>query len=49
LVKLYNFGIPNNSSDGFEMMAENGLIDYDLYTKLTKMTGFGNIAVRQYN
>ena len=48
LVKLYNFGIPNNSSDGFKMMAENGLIDYDLYKKLTKMTGFRNIAVHQY-
>ncbi|MES2677527.1 MAG: DUF86 domain-containing protein [Pseudomonadota bacterium] len=48
LVRINNFGIPNNSADGFKMLAENGLIDYDLYRKLVKMTGFRNIAIHQY-
>lgn len=41
-------GIPQNSRDSFELLVENGIIDFKLLRKLKAMVGFRNIAVHDY-
>ena len=48
IIKNKKLGIPNQSSDSFEFLAEHGLLTPNLAEKLVKMTGFCNTAVHQY-
>ena len=48
LVSINQLGIPQNSRDSFELLAENQIIDQQLKNKLTAMVGFRNIAVHNY-
>lgn len=48
MVKLANLGLPNTSSDSFNLLAQHKIIDTNLSKKLTRMVSFRNIAVHQY-
>ena len=48
LVKLLDLGVPNNSSDAFEMLSRKRVIDDGLSQKLIKMTGFRNVMIHEY-
>ncbi len=48
LVSIKKLGIPQNSRDSFELLAENQIIDQQLKNRLTAMVGFRNIAVHNY-
>lgn len=41
-------GVPQNSRDAFEFLAENNLIEEKRAEKLKAMVGFRNIAVHEY-
>ncbi len=42
------FGIPQNSRDAFDLLADNNIIPQDLCNNLRAMVGFRNIAVHDY-
>ncbi len=48
VIKVKKLGIPTQSSDSFEFLAEHGIITPALAEKLVKMIGFRNTAVHQY-
>jgi uncharacterized protein YutE (UPF0331/DUF86 family) len=48
VVKLLKLGIPNDSAEGFALLANKKIISNDLAEKLRKMIGFRNIAVHEY-
>lgn len=48
IVSEKKLGIPQNSRDAFEVLKDNGIIDYELMKKLKAMIGFRNIAVHNY-
>ncbi len=48
VVSEQRLGIPQNSRDAFEVLAQNGYIDETLRKNLTAMVGFRNIAVHNY-
>ncbi|MGI6486056.1 MAG: type VII toxin-antitoxin system HepT family RNase toxin [Tepidanaerobacteraceae bacterium] len=43
-----SYGIPQSSRDAFDLLQTNGVINFDLCTKLKAMVGFRNIAVHDY-
>ena len=43
-----DLGVPQNSRDAFEFLAENNFITKELSEKLKAMVGFRNIAVHEY-
>jgi len=47
IIRVGKMGIPQSSSDGFELLARQKIISPDLTDKLIRMTGFRNIAVHQ--
>ncbi|MZQ75499.1 MAG: DUF86 domain-containing protein [Peptoclostridium sp.] len=48
VVSEKKLGIPQNSRDAFETLAENGIIDEGILKKIKGMIGFRNIAVHNY-
>jgi uncharacterized protein YutE (UPF0331/DUF86 family) len=48
LVAEKNLGIPQNSRDGFELLAQSQIISRALADRLKAMVGFRNIAIHDY-
>jgi len=48
VVRSHRLGVPQQSRDAFDLMAEAGMIDADLCERLKAMVGFRNIAVHDY-
>jgi len=48
IVALNHLGIPQNSSDAFELLKRNKIINETLSHSLKAMTGFRNVAVHEY-
>jgi uncharacterized protein YutE (UPF0331/DUF86 family) len=48
IVAELDLGVPQNSREAFQFLAENNLIEEDLAEKLKAMVGFRNIAVHEY-
>jgi uncharacterized protein YutE (UPF0331/DUF86 family) len=48
LVRVNRLGIPQQSRDAFSMLAEAGLLDDELASKMQSMVGFRNVAVHDY-
>lgn len=48
VIRLKQFGVPGDSGQSFDILAENGVIPVDLAASLKKMTGFRNIAIHEY-
>ena len=48
IVAEKELGVPQNSREAFEFLAENKLIEEELAEKLKAMVGFRNIAVHEY-
>jgi uncharacterized protein YutE (UPF0331/DUF86 family) len=48
VIKQNQGGIPNSSSESFQILANQSLISPDLATSLKKMVGFRNIAIHEY-
>jgi uncharacterized protein YutE (UPF0331/DUF86 family) len=48
VVRVERLGIPQESRDGFRLLADAGLLDRPLADRLAKMVGFRNIAVHDY-
>lgn len=43
-----SWGVPNSSREAFDLLAENGVIETELATRLKAMVGFRNIAIHDY-
>ena len=48
IVAKLDLGVPQNSRDAFQFLAENNLIEEKMAEKLKAMVGFRNIAVHEY-
>lgn len=48
VIKLKQLGVPGDSGESFDVLAENGVIPAELAASLKKMTGFRNIAIHEY-
>jgi uncharacterized protein YutE (UPF0331/DUF86 family) len=48
IVAELDLGVPQNSRESFQFLAENNLIEEDLAERLKAMVGFRNIAVHEY-
>jgi len=48
IVAELDLGVPQNSREAFQFLAENNLIAEDLAEKLKAMVGFRNVAVHEY-
>ena len=48
LVRERALGVPQSSRDSFRLIADAGLVEAELATRLQRMIGFRNIAVHQY-
>lgn len=48
LVRIHRLGLPTDSRQAFQMIAQAGLIDAELARHLQAMVGFRNIAVHAY-
>jgi uncharacterized protein YutE (UPF0331/DUF86 family) len=48
LVRVNRLGIPQQSRDAISMLAEAGLLDDELASKMQSMVGFRNVAVHDY-
>lgn len=48
LVKAKGLGVPQNSRQGFELLAEAGIINEGLSRELKAMVGFRDIAIHNY-
>jgi len=48
IIAELDLGVPQNSREAFQFLAENNLIAEDLAEKLKAMVGFRNIAVHEY-
>lgn len=42
------WGVPNNSRDAFNFLAERGILEEELTNRLKSTVGFRNIAVHDY-
>lgn len=48
LIKKHDWGLPESSRDGFQILCEQKLLPQDLAEDLKKMVGFRNLAVHDY-
>lgn len=48
LVAKHRLGLPRDSREAFELLAEAGWINRDLAQRLKAMVGFGNLVVHEY-
>lgn len=48
LVKVKELGVPQNSRQAFELLAEAKVMDKGLSSELSAMVGFRNIAIHNY-
>lgn len=48
LIKRDKLGIPTSSAESFILLAQQGFISHDQARKLTRMVGFRNLAVHEY-
>lgn len=48
VVSTEHLGIPQSSAESFKLLQQANLIDNNLASRLTGMTGFRNIAIHQY-
>ena len=48
LVRVGRLGVPQESREAFDMLAEAGIIGGDLRDRLKAMVGFRNVAVHDY-
>jgi len=48
IIAELDLGVPQNSREAFQFLAENNLIAEDLAEKLKAMVGFRNVAVHEY-
>ena len=48
LVRIHKLGIPQESREVFDMLADNGMLETSLRDHLKAMVGFRNIAVHDY-
>ena len=48
IVKKRKLGIPQNSRDAFDFLAQSKLIEESLQVKMKHMVGFRNVAVHEY-
>ena len=46
--RIKKLGVPNRSSDSFEILGDRGIIDPELAEKMIRMSGFRNTAIHQY-
>ena len=49
IVKKQKLGIPQNSRDSFDLLAQAKLIDDQMQLKMKHMVGFRNLAVHEYH
>ena len=47
-IRTGKMGIPQTSAESFELLARQGVISPDMAGKMTRMVGFRNTAVHQY-
>ncbi len=48
VVRVQRLGIPQMTTELFDLLAENQIIDDDLRESLVRMVGFRNIAIHEY-
>ena len=48
LVSTHRLGVPQDSREAFDLLAQRAIIDAALAEKLRRMVGFRNIAVHDY-
>lgn len=48
IVRLRNLGVPNERRDAFNLLVAAKIIDQDLAQKMSKMIGFCNISIHEY-
>jgi uncharacterized protein YutE (UPF0331/DUF86 family) len=48
LVRRERLGVPQESRDGFSLLADSGKLDRALAERLQRMVGFRNVAVHDY-
>jgi uncharacterized protein YutE (UPF0331/DUF86 family) len=48
LIKIRKLGIPKESRESFQLLAEKGILPRDLSGRLQKMVGVRNVLVHQY-
>jgi len=48
MIKVKKLGLPRESRDSFRLLAKNHIIPADLADKLSRMIGFRNILVHEY-
>lgn len=48
VVAVHHLGIPQTSSDAFEILFKNNIINKELAVSMQSMTGFRNIAIHEY-
>lgn len=48
IVKKRKLGIPQNSRDSFDLLAQNKIIDEAMCVKMKHMVGFRNLAIHEY-
>jgi len=48
LVRLHQLGVPAWSAQAFEMLGRSGKISQDLSDRMSRMVGFRNLAIHEY-
>jgi uncharacterized protein YutE (UPF0331/DUF86 family) len=48
LVRVHRLGVPQESRQAFDLLAEHGAIPRELAERMKKMVGFRNVAVHEY-
>ena len=48
VIRKRRLGVPKDSSEAFELVQANGLLDRELADSLKRMVGFRNVAVHEY-
>lgn len=48
VIKLKKLGIPQNARESFQLLNDHGLVSAPLTVSMTKMVGFRNIAIHEY-
>ncbi|MFK5927220.1 MAG: DUF86 domain-containing protein [Desulfuromusa sp.] len=48
VIAKYGFGLPNDYSQSFDLLAKHHIIDFAITRILKKMVGFRNISVHEY-
>jgi uncharacterized protein YutE (UPF0331/DUF86 family) len=49
IVKLRKLGVPNEARDSFNLLVKAGIIEEKLAQQMSKMIGFRNISIHEYD